>query len=126
MQWLLRMACAMALLCVGFAHQAPAFANGAFIPAELAVYVLPDGTLPVICIADTGSRAHSHDKVHAHGCEACRISSSVLLPSPGADTVARLRIETATAIVVSGEVSTRTPLSPGRGARAPPRFPAFA
>jgi hypothetical protein len=121
MQWLLRMACAMALLCVGFAHQAPAFAKGALIPAELAAYVLPDGTTPVICVADPAPWSHGNDKAHVHGCEACRIQGALLMPAPGCDGGARLRFEATAAMVLSAVVFSRPPFSPSRGARAPPR-----
>lgn len=84
-RWAVRILCALALLFVGFAHQ-PVVAYDT--PAiDFAAYVLPDGTLPVFCVTDTdGMQKDKH--VHAQGCDACRISASVLLPQP-ADSVGR-------------------------------------
>lgn len=45
----LRMICALALLSIGFAQEAQA-GNRTVSAAELAQYVLPDGTLPGLCI----------------------------------------------------------------------------
>ncbi len=80
----LRIICAVALVSIGFAENAQAGARN--IPtAELAQYVLPDGTLPELCVTlDDGSGdgkivrlgsdtlgAHHHDAVlpppHAGG-----------------------------------------------------------
>jgi hypothetical protein len=117
-KWLMRIMCAIALLFVGFAHQAPAFANGTFIAPEFAEYVLPDGTLPVICIAGKVEGKHTHDKAHAAKCEACR--TSVLLPAPGSGGIERLLIEANDASRVEVVVFHRELLPRSRGARAPP------
>jgi hypothetical protein len=126
MQWLVRMTCAIALLFVGFAHQAPAFANGAFIPAEFAEYILPDGTLPVLCIADKAEGAQKHDKAHLNGCEACRISAATLLPAPADHGSERLRIQTAALAPYKVEAFHRQLFPPNTGPRAPPHDPRFA
>jgi hypothetical protein len=125
-QWLMRMICAMALLFVGFAHQAPVFADGAFVPSEFAEYVLPDGTLPVICIDGKVEGKHRHEQAHAVQCEACRISSAALLPNPVCGARERFRIEANAAwpikvVVVHGQLFPRS-----RGARAPPGTLALA
>ncbi len=125
-QWLVRMTCAIALLFVGFAHQAPAFANGTFIAPEFAEYVLPDGTLPVICIAGKVDGKHTHNQAHAAKCEACRIGSSVLLPAPGSGGIERLLIEANDASRVEVLVFHRQLFPRSRGARAPPGNLAFA
>lgn len=119
-QWLMRMICAIALLFVGFAHQAPVFAGGAFVPLEFAEYALPDGTLPVICIAGKVEGKHRHEQAHAVQCEACRISSAALLPDPVCGPSDRFRIEANAArptkvVVVHGQLFPHS-----RGARAPP------
>ncbi|KQV70283.1 hypothetical protein [Rhizobium sp. Root1220] len=123
-QWLVRMTCAMALIFVGFAHQAPAFADGAFVPAEFAEYVLPDGTLPVICIAGKTDGKHTHGKAHAYGCEACRISASILLRRPSDNGSERLRIEAAAALPYKARAYGSRVFPPSKGPRAPPRDPA--
>lgn len=75
---LIRLWCVFALVMVGFGH-AP-LAAAPFGPVERAAYVLPDGTLPVFCINDTADTKPA--KVVSHGCDACRLSGSVLPPAP--------------------------------------------
>ena len=72
-----RILCTVALVFAAFAHQP--FQR----PAEkvdLSAYVLPGGTLPVLCWGgegrdDGGTREPTH-------CEFCRLSGSVLPPAP--------------------------------------------
>jgi len=79
----LRALCALALLFVSFAHQVPAFAASA-PEAFSAAYMLPDGTFPDLCLSGD---VHDPDGEGAFkpGCEACRLSASVLLPQPPVD-----------------------------------------
>ncbi|MDQ0421060.1 hypothetical protein J2045_002087 [Peteryoungia aggregata LMG 23059] len=71
----LRIFCAMVFLSIGFGHRMPA----AFAADTQSVaYALPDGTFADLCVADQGQK-------HAtpiSDCEACRLASSVLLPTP--------------------------------------------
>jgi len=119
-RWLVRMACAIALLFVGFGHQAPASAASTFAQGEFAEYVLPDGTLPVICIADKDSRVQPHGKKHQSECEACLVSSAVILPTPGSFGIVNLRIEDALASPYVGAIARKQAQPPNKGARAPP------
>lgn len=116
-----RMICAIALLLVGFAHQAPSFAKDALVPAEFAEYVLPDGTLPVICVAGKAGGMHKHEKAQMHGCEACRIGASVLLPVPQNSGTKLIWTSTFARQVYDTEISLRRTLPPNTGPRAPPR-----
>ncbi|MBD9444062.1 hypothetical protein IB248_00475 [Rhizobium sp. RHZ01] len=127
MRWMLRMTCAIALLFVGFAHQTPSFAKGAFVPSELAEYVLPDGTLPVICIAGKADGMSKHGTAQqAQGCEVCRIVASALLPVPDDYRGKRPRIATAAMRPYDVDVTFRRILPPNTGPRAPPAISAFA
>ncbi len=74
------MLCALSLLLVAFAHQplVTSAAVSAYAGVDVADYVLPDGTLPDICLDGRDDGHHSASK----HCEACRIVSSVDLPSP--------------------------------------------
>ncbi|KWV60083.1 hypothetical protein AS026_27100 [Rhizobium altiplani] len=127
MRWMLRMTCAIALLFVGFAHQPPSFAKGAFLPSEFAEYILPDGTLPVICISGKADGMSKHDTAQqAQGCEACRIAASVLLPVPDKYRGERPRITTAAMRPYEEDGSFRRVLPPNIGPRAPPASSAFA
>lgn len=85
-QFGVRILCALALLLVGFAHTPPAIGSHGLSPSELAEFVLPDGTLPVLCLPSEDGSTKKTDHVGKQGCEACRLSASVLLPSP-ADAV---------------------------------------
>lgn len=79
----LRLLCAIALVCLAFAHRPFTPADTSSFPSasEMAAYRLPDGKLPVLCITvDAGS-----GKTQEHGknpdCEACRLSASAALPA---------------------------------------------
>ncbi|ARQ58426.1 UNVERIFIED_ORG: hypothetical protein GGE64_000271 [Rhizobium etli] len=76
----LRMLCALSLLLLGFAHQAPqAVASDGY---DAAAYMLPDGSFASLCVTvkDTGGKT----VVIKPNCEACRLSASVILPTPDA------------------------------------------
>lgn len=84
--WLLRFFCALALVMTAYAHKPPALTAAA--PADLALYVLPDGSVPTLCISGHGEEQdddHRHDGV---ACEFCRIAGSVAMPAPPADAAA--------------------------------------
>jgi hypothetical protein len=74
-----RVLCAVSLLMLGLVHQAPvAFAAS---PAyDAAAYQLPDGTRASLCVTinDSDGKALAFKA----NCEACRLSASVMLPSP--------------------------------------------
>ena len=63
----------LAAVSVGFAH------NTATIPAtsvELATYILPDGSVPVIC-GDVGNHDADQGSIHASPvCDACRLMAA--------------------------------------------------
>lgn len=71
-----------ALVMAAFAHRG---AMAVPVPAELAAYVLPDGSLPDICLTgDTNDTGHDHASV---ACEFCLIAGSAGLPAPVADGI---------------------------------------
>ncbi|ANL34441.1 hypothetical protein [Rhizobium phaseoli] len=76
----LRMFCALSLLLLGFAHQAPqAVASDGY---DADTYMLPDGSFAALCVTvrDTGGKTVAFKP----NCEACRLSASVILPTPDA------------------------------------------
>ncbi|ANK85888.1 MULTISPECIES: hypothetical protein [Rhizobium] len=76
----LRMLCALGLLLLGFAHQAPqAIASDGY---DAAAYMLPDGTFASLCV--TVKEAEGKTVGFKPNCEACRLSASVILPTPDA------------------------------------------
>ncbi|TBY03764.1 hypothetical protein [Rhizobium laguerreae] len=76
----LRMLCALSLALLGLAHQAPqAVASEGY---DAAAYALPDGTFASLCI--TVKDADGKTVAFKSNCEACRLSASVILPTPDA------------------------------------------
>ncbi|CAN7689781.1 hypothetical protein [Rhizobium sp. LjRoot254] len=71
-----RLLCVLCLVMIGFAHKPVEAASAGNIP----VYVLPDGSIASICIP--GDHDQSPAKAASHGCDACRLSSTALLPTP--------------------------------------------
>lgn len=114
---LVRMLCALSLLLVAFAHRPlslDATAAG-YSAAEVAAYVLPDGTLPDLCL--DGSKDGQHSA--GNNCEACRITSSADLPLPiGGYVIARFEADTG--LTVPQDVG---PTRPAWRASASPRGP---
>lgn len=78
--WAVRLACTLALVLVAFAHR-PA-TTGPVPAPELAAYMLPDGTLPDLCITSSGTDGPVHH--HERPCEFCRIAGAIALPEPPA------------------------------------------
>lgn len=117
-----RILCVLALVCLAFAHKPPAFvglSETAVAQVDLAQYVLPDGTLPVICHPNANTE-HPDHQMAGSGCEACRISASILLPEPGAS--ARFLNCQIRAQMLRDDVASSRPvrLLPGTGPQAPP------
>lgn len=122
-QMVLHALCMLALIAVGFAHKAPSLSHAHLTPTEIVAYTLPDGSLPVLCIADQATSDHGQDHQHKAngGCEACRIAASVLLPTP-ADTVGLVaRLERKQAYQRIDEPVFARIFSPNTSPRAPPR-----
>lgn len=121
----LRLLCAFALLAVGFAHKLPeAVAAEA---TDFSAYVLPDGTLPVICVTDTGTdqQTDSHKTKHiaASDCEACRIAQGLVFAPPPPALSLPLRVQPTAVPVLKAEAFHRRLYPPNGGPRAPPAEP---
>ncbi|EDQ32613.1 hypothetical protein HPDFL43_03681 [Hoeflea phototrophica DFL-43] len=118
-----RIICALALLMVAFAHNPPSVSHklAAYADVDFTQYILPDGTLPDLCL--TGK---DHDGHHANsnGCEACRISSSADLPLPASGVSVNCG-SLAHKITFPKVVSfVAVALRPGASPRAPPALQA--
>lgn len=77
----LHILCAWALLLVGSIHQPPQ-ARGVSGGFDAAAYVLPDGTVPELCLSGDGEEDRGAAIPHRHGCEACRLTALPDLPPP--------------------------------------------
>ena len=112
----LRMLCAVALLFVGFAHQ-PVSAS-APSALELVQYILPDGTIPDLCLDGMVDGKTKH--VMPIKCEACRIGSAILLPAPADLAGAMLAFRRISALPLVEEALHSKRERPGAPPRAPP------
>lgn len=118
MQQAMRMFCALAVLLLGFAHQAPA-AAAALTPAERAAFSLPDGSLPDLCMPGTPDDGSGKKISHSHFCGACRVFWD-LLPAP-ADAAHTIVRKTGAVLPPSQPVaSARAHLPPNASPRGPP------
>jgi hypothetical protein len=120
-----RLIAAFALLIIGFAHQ-PIIANP--LALQFAAYTLPDGTLPVFCLTDDGSQPAKDGKgaIHDHGCDACRLSASVLLPTPPGLSGQPFRFATVRLVTGNHFRLIRALYPPNSGPRAPPEITVLA
>jgi hypothetical protein len=114
----LRIFCVMVLVFAGIAHR-PMTAMAA-APSDLAIYVLPDGSIPSLCVTDTdGTKPVKHlDR----GCEVCRIASGTILPLPQRDTTAIVRTAFVEPFVAKSEQFHRLLFPPNARPRGPPSF----
>ena len=121
---LVRMLCALALLMVGFAHKVPALDHGSIPLSEIAHYTLPDGTLPKLCLSSDHGATNHNDHGYGSGCEACRLSASVLLPAPPDAAGEPLLREIDRFIPSRSEAHYRQLFPPNAFPRGPPGFEA--
>ncbi len=63
------------MIWIGFAHR-PVINPTAASNIDLAAYTLPDGSIPVICLADDGKRDHTS----LQSCPDCTIANSIIVP----------------------------------------------
>lgn len=113
-----RIACALALLCVGLVHQPPVVPVH-LSAADLAAFTLPDGTVPVLCLpAEDGEQQH-HQQA-GKPCEICRLSASVLLPAPTDEIGAPLSWSRVVAPPIRCEAFYRQLFPPNTAPRGPP------
>lgn len=82
---ILRIFCAVALVLLSFAHQPVITGSSEFSASDFSSYTLPDGTSPVICATTPYKLSDKDGKKQNYyntGCEACRLSSSIMCPEP--------------------------------------------
>lgn len=76
---MLRALVAVALLLAAFAHRPAAIE--AYGQEDLTAYVLPDGTLPVLCLPGDPNKSSKHFVP----CDFCQIASTFALPAPSGE-----------------------------------------
>ncbi|WP_411037275.1 hypothetical protein [Shinella sp. BYT-45] len=112
----LRILCALALLSVGFAHRPASAAQPGIL--EFAAHVLPDGTMPDLCIGDRVDGRVKH--AGPLKCEACRIGNAMLVPEPSDLVGVALAFSRVAALPYVGEARPSRRERPGAPPRAPP------
>lgn len=119
---LLCILCAVAFVCIGFAHKSPHVYAQTLSPSEVTLYTLPDGTSPVLCLPSDDGNSGDANHGLGTGCEACRLTTAILLP-PQADNCGSL-VPQRNAVVLPArhEASYRQLFPPNTAARAPPKF----
>lgn len=109
-----RLALVLALVMAAFAHRPAAPTPTGMSALEMAQYVLPDGTLPVLCLPGQGGQ------VSGSFCEFCLIAGGAAPPAPGAcPQTAHLRAETGPPLVTR----TGPPIATAHLETAPLRGP---
>ncbi|MEO3431211.1 hypothetical protein AAFN88_20315 [Pelagibius sp. CAU 1746] len=126
-QLALRIVCAVALLSVGFAHKTVNLeaAAAADLPFGLAAYSLPDGSQAPLCQPGTGEGEEGGASA-ASGCEACRISASILLPGRSDGLVEAISYRGPACRPPSAGPVKRQAFPPNAAPRAPPGLPSIA
>ncbi|MDO9417214.1 hypothetical protein [Pararhizobium sp.] len=110
------MLCALSLLLLSFAHHPP-MALAKAPDALSAAYVLPDGTFADLCVSDQALDPDGKT-VAKTGCEACRLSGSILLPQPSSfafDVPQTITLRIALPLTVTVIRPVLSPNSPPRG-----------
>lgn len=113
----IRIILALLLIMVGMAHQPPSGVGNAATHG-VAAYVLPDGTVPELCVTtEDGGIAH-HGGVAT--CEACLIASATLLPVPVDLVGRRMLVALNMSAPVRNDAGYRRLFPPNTAPRAPP------
>lgn len=111
---------ALVILMLGFGHKpAPSLLANAPLPIE-AAFMLPDGTMPDLCLPGQEGQDRQDHARQADDCLACRIGSQFLLPEPTADPVpVRLAVNAGLHWQMPVAPTLASPRSPAQP-RAPP------
>lgn len=111
---LTRLVCVLALILVGFAHKP---LSAAPLAVQFSAYMLPDGTLPTLCLNEDPTTPVGLAKMD--GCDACRLTGAILLPEPPRIGVALAHFAEAPAPKRPFFLAERL-YPPSSGPRAPP------
>lgn len=121
---LIRFLCVFALVMVGFAHKVPTLI-GKSAATEVAQYILPDGSVPTLCITLANDHVNHDGKGPNHHqissvCEACRLAASTVLPQQADDTGQPTRFYEKAVHLALDATPVRRLFPPNAAPRAPP------
>ena len=108
----------LASLGVGFSHGALRLPG-----PDLSAFVLPDGTLPIICSTNKKTNGEESDRTAAHQprCDACMLTAAPGLPAPGGAALLIVRPTIAEKPCLPDDGPTRDRVRAATlGARGPP------
>lgn len=112
----LRLACALILLSLGFAHKP--IGAGASIWAGATSVVADSAYAGQICIGGTDGQQPAVPGWH--GCDACLVTSGAMLPSPPADHLRAPSLSCAIDFPLIARAEPHRALRPGSPVRGPP------
>lgn len=119
-QWGLCVICALAFLLLGFAHKAPVVDAGAIPASEIAAFILPDGSLPMLCLSSGDGKTNHHGQEATGFCETCRLAAATILPEPTDSWGALILREIAHSQLETIALAPPSFLPSGTSARGPP------
>jgi hypothetical protein len=122
--FLTRLVCAFALVCLAFAHKPLALpVSAAPTQAELAAFLLPDGTFPDLCLVVGHDEEHGPDHGAWSGCDACRITAAFALVAPPVLAGAPVAVGTPPYLPLEAPARVARAFPPSAPPRAPPLAP---
>ena len=116
----LRILCSLAFLLLGFANSNPTANARSIETIAIASYILPDGSLPDLCLPSEAGKTHHHKGESKISCDACRHVTASILPLPTDTLGAPILREIVHAHSGTDESPPRFVLLTGTSARGPP------
>ena len=117
---ILRLACVMALVMIGFAHK-PLSAYP--LDAQIPHYQLPDGSFASICADNEDAKPNGTRDI---GCEACRLANGVAVPMPPSLGGIAFAFSHEVKVFERRQLLVMARYPPSSGPRAPPASLMFA
>lgn len=114
----LRILCSLAFLLLGFANSHPTANARSIETIAIASYILPDGSLPDLCLPSEAGKHHKGESKIS--CDACRHVTASILPLPTDTLGAPILREIVHAHSGTDESPPRFVLLTGTSARGPP------
>ncbi|WP_430245618.1 hypothetical protein ACQY1M_18750 [Neorhizobium sp. DAR64861/K0K2] len=116
----MRILCSLAFLLLGFANSHPTANARSIETIAIASYILPDGSLPVLCLPSKAGKTQHHKGESKISCDGCRHVTASILPLPTDTLGAPILREIVHAHSGTDESPPRFVLLTGTSARGPP------